>query len=563
MQTKNYTFGLRAFLVSLFAATVLVLLDTAAQAHLADEMVIHHRLELEIDDLGIFMVCSFHFGGLVCNEVWQAVDKNKDHALSEKEIADWGKTVAGNFCVAIDGRRIDLNLVRVVTPTKYLDMLSLVEPSASFHFYGRFPAPVTGESKITLASVNYEQKLGRFEISLKGAEGVALEVKELSNLEKTATLSMKVCGPVNRFRIDIEGAPPADKTDTEDPVAGGTKDLKDPLKTLLAKETLTLGFLTTAFGLAFLLGMGHALAPGHGKAIVAAYLIGSGGRVADAILLGIVVTLTHTISVIMLGLILLFVFSHAFAEKAYPWIEATSGTVIAILGIWLFYRALHPEKTHSHLHTFALASKRSHVHSRSHTASERGYSHHTHSHGHKHRHEDENENGPEHLHSHDHDGNGPRQFLQFTHKHKSQRYDGDSNIAPVQHGIAERTDRKKSDRPSLWSLLTLGITGGMVPCPDALIVLLIAINLRRTALGLLLIVAFTVGLATVLIATGILMVKAKSLVEARFAVGSRLVRMLPLASSTVVFLLGTFLFLKATGILPDFMTPFCYELCIG
>jgi ABC-type nickel/cobalt efflux system permease component RcnA len=98
---------------------------------------------------------------------------------------------------------------------------------------------------------------------------------------------------------------------------------------------------------------------------------------------------------------------------------------------------------------------------------------------------------------------------------------------------------------TLRQLLALGVTGGMVPCPAALVVLLSAIALRRVGFGLFLIVAFSVGLATVLIAIGVLMVYAAQLV-ARFRVESRIVtHWLPLTSSAVIVMVGVAIAVQA------------------
>ena len=90
---------------------------------------------------------------------------------------------------------------------------------------------------------------------------------------------------------------------------------------------------------------------------------------------------------------------------------------------------------------------------------------------------------------------------------------------------------------SLGTLLTLGITGGLVPCPGALVILLLAVALHRIAFGLLLIIAFSFGLAAILIIIGILMVRARSVME-RFTGESRLIQRLPVVSSMVIIGVG-------------------------
>ena len=97
---------------------------------------------------------------------------------------------------------------------------------------------------------------------------------------------------------------------------------------------------------------------------------------------------------------------------------------------------------------------------------------------------------------------------------------------------------------TLGSLLALGISGGVVPCPGALVILLLAVALHRIAFGLLMIVCFSLGLAAVLISIGVLMVKARPLME-RFTGEGRLVRSLPVLSSAVIILVGFVMAVRA------------------
>lgn len=242
----------------------------------------------------------------------------------------------------------------------------------------------------------------------------------------------------------------------------------DRIKELI-NQPLTIQLAIVALVVSFVLGGLHALTPGHGKAIVAAYLVGSKGRVIDAIFLGVVVTFTHTISVIALGLVMLTAQSFA-PEDIVPWLSLFSGALIAIIGVWLLIRNIKQYST-------------------------------KHSHGHSH------------GHSHDH-GHG--------HSH----------------------DHSHSERTSFGGLLSLGISGGIVPCVDALIGLLFAISLNKLVWGLIILGAFSLGLAAVLVAIGILMVIAKPVIESFTGEGIWLKR-LPIVSAFVVILLGAILVAKA------------------
>ena len=255
----------------------------------------------------------------------------------------------------------------------------------------------------------------------------------------------------------------------------------DALSDMLRSEELSLGLIAGALALALFLGAAHALEPGHGKTIVAAYLIGSRGTVGNALFLGGIVTFTHTFSVILLGLVALFASQYIHPEQIFPWLGTASGLLIIGLGTWLLVNHLRGRGFgHSH--------------------EEEHHGHHDHSHEEEHHHDH-----GEHHHSHEEEHHG--------HSHEI------------------------PSKVTLGSLLTLGISGGIVPCPGALVILLLAVALHRIAFGLLLLVAFSVGLAAILIAIGVLIVKARPLVE-RFSGDGRWIQRLPIASAVVIIVVG-------------------------
>ena len=250
----------------------------------------------------------------------------------------------------------------------------------------------------------------------------------------------------------------------------------DALSDILRSEELSLGLIAGALALALFLGAAHGLEPGHGKTIVAAYLIGSRGTVGNALSLGGIVTFTHTFSVILLGLVALFASQYIHPEQIFPWLGTASGLLIIGLGTWLLVNHLRGRGFgHSH--------------------EEEHHGHHDHSHEEEHHHD--------HSHEEEHHGHS--------------------------HEIPSKV--------TLGSLLTLGISGGIVPCPGALVILLLAVALHRIAFGLLLLVAFSVGLAAILIAIGVLIVKARPLVE-RFSGDGRWIQRLPIASAVVIIVVG-------------------------
>jgi ABC-type nickel/cobalt efflux system permease component RcnA len=254
---------------------------------------------------------------------------------------------------------------------------------------------------------------------------------------------------------------------------------------LINQQQFGLWFLVMAALIAAGLGAFHALEPGHGKTMVAAYLVGSQGTAMHACVLGLIVTAAHTAGVYLLGGVVLYASRYVVPERLYPWLGAASGVTIAGLGVYLLSQRWRGKHIHHH-----------HAHVDDH-----------HHHGHEHSH------GSHHHHHHG------------GHHHHH-------------HEHAQGTVSKRQ-------LLALGVTGGIVPCPAALVVLLSAVALHRVAFGLFLIVAFSIGLAAVLIAIGLLMVYARRFMSRMSGEGPLITRWLPIASALFIAILGCGITLRA------------------
>jgi ABC-type nickel/cobalt efflux system permease component RcnA len=249
---------------------------------------------------------------------------------------------------------------------------------------------------------------------------------------------------------------------------------RDSFTELLATRQLGLGIILIALAVAVGLGAFHALEPGHGKTLVAAYLVGSRGTAKHAFLLGLIVTAAHTAGVYLLGAVTLYASRYIVPEQLYPWLGVVSGVMIAALGLVLLVRRYLGRDDVRHAHD----------HYAGHAHGAEGHHHYAHRHDHEH-----------------------------YHHHQGRQV-------------------------SLRELLTLGISGGIVPCPAALVVLLSAVSLQRIGFGLLLIVAFSLGLAAVLIAVGLLMVYARQFMSRFHGEGRIVTRWLPLTSSAFIVLVG-------------------------
>jgi nickel/cobalt exporter len=259
---------------------------------------------------------------------------------------------------------------------------------------------------------------------------------------------------------------------------------EERLMALVTADAVTLPVIVGAVLAAIGWGAAHALTPGHGKAIVGAYLVGSRGTAGHALYLGLTVTATHTTGVFALGLIALLASRYVLAEQLFPWLAAVSGLIVIVLGASMLAKRARPlfrlHVPHKHPH---------HV-------------------GHHH----------DHLHDHDlHD----HQYVHGTHHHVH------SHLPPGADGSAV----------TVRSLLGLGISGGLLPCPSALVLLLTAMSLQRTGFGLLLLIAFSLGLASVLTGVGLLFLKGSQLLRNVPGV-TAMSRYIPAVSAVVILILG-------------------------
>jgi len=240
---------------------------------------------------------------------------------------------------------------------------------------------------------------------------------------------------------------------------------------LIAERDLGLGFVLLSLVIALFWGAAHAFSPGHGKAIVAGYLVGTRGRPRDALMLGLIVTVTHTSGVFALGGVTLLLSAFIVPEQLYPWLNVVSALLVVGVGLTILRWRIRVWRRGDPL-----------------------------GHGH------ENDHG--HHHGHDHD------------------------------------DRHHRGAEGRGGVLGIGISAGIIPCPTALVVLLAAISLHRVGFGLVLILAFSVGLAVAVTSIGLVAVLARRTFS-RVSLDGAVVRALPAVSAVVVLGLGVVMTLRA------------------
>jgi len=295
---------------------------------------------------------------------------------------------------------------------------------------------------------------------------------------------------------------------------------------------------------ALVLGALHALSPGHGKTIVGAYLIGSRGTARHAAFLGFTVTVTHTLGVFALGFATLFASRYIVPERLFPILSLISGLLVFGMGMILLaqrwrgarialaaaaptvYREIEPQQHVGFRHRLYHGGYvNGHAHAHGSFVAER----HAHDPGHAHFHDqgqDHHHDG--HHHSHGPDADHDHSLASgLTHSHGGSVH---SHLPPGSDG-AQITWR---------SLLALGISGGLIPCPSAMVLLLAAVALNKTAYGLALVVAFSIGLALTLTVIGLAFLYARS--KLRMPQGtSRWAQLLPVLSAAVITIVGAVL----------------------
>jgi ABC-type nickel/cobalt efflux system permease component RcnA len=391
--------------------------------------------------------------------------------------------------------------------------------------------------QLRFRDTNFSGRIGWRETIVRASQGVELSEstapsQDLTNElrvypDELLTRPLDVGEATTRFRV-VGGAVSASPAPVDlGRLVGGAPATGVPLlgdaaslARMVAAGQLGPGAVVLALLLATLWGAAHALSPGHGKTIVAAYLVGSRGTARHALYLGLTVTATHTLGIYALGLITLFAAAVVLPERLYPWLSLGSGLAVVLVGASLFVARLRAGGRSDHRHG------------------------HTDDHAHDHAHGDGHEHhadGHHHAHPHDHGHDGQ------AHDHHRREEHGHDHHGHA-HGHGHHHDHKPPGRVTPRSLIALGVAGGLLPCPSALVLLLGAIALGQVAFGLLLVFAFSLGLAGVLTAVGIALVHARRLLEAPRL--SRLpraaaLRWAPVLSALAVTLIGAAMSLQA------------------
>lgn len=452
------------------ASMVILGIATPVSAHPLDEIVQASYLSLEGKRVGLEINISA--GALVAPTLVGVIDSNGDHVISDDESQTYARRLQSELSLQVDGQARTLVLQKIEMPS-----WDLVSVGASIKAEFLAEATHSAGAHQTVLINRHAPANSVYQNVLLAPEDPRISINSQRQNDKQNEFTV-----VYDFGTSSGANGPAQASGFFSSV--NTAAQLDGLLASLKSPQLSPMALILTLTLALVLGGAHALTPGHGKTVVAAYLVGSRGTIKHAIALGGMVTFTHTASVIALGAGILLLSNTIAPAVILPILEVVSAILIIGLGcqlLWQRWQILRAELAHEHAH------RHGHTH------------HHHHDHAHSHAHDD--------AHHHHH------------------------------HGPAGHTH----DLPSeiTWrNLAMLAVSGGIVPCPEALGILLLAVSINRIGFGLGLIVAFSLGLALVLIAIGILLVSSKNILNRMSGIGAPLQRWLPIGSALVITLLG-------------------------
>jgi ABC-type nickel/cobalt efflux system permease component RcnA len=494
----------------LLIALVLLAWPTSVLAHPLGNFTINRYSRLELSQEQVQLHYIVDMAEIPTFQLWDRIDTDRDGLISPTEerqylthqVSLWQSQLR----FVVNDRPLQFS-----SQEQSLEVLVGQGGLNTLRVTVDFVAPLPAQQLIWQAEYhdnNYPDRLGWQEVVVQAKSGVNLLESTVPSQDITSELRnypddlLQSPLTVNEATFQFEPGVPAASSESllnsasTSALPSFGREL-DEFANMITMPVVGPGALLVALLAAFGWGAAHALTPGHGKTIVAAYLVGSRGTVRHAVFLGLTTTLTHTAGVFLLGFLTLFAARFILPEQLYPWLGVMSGALVVGIGLSLF---------RGRLVGLFQADKRPHHH------------HHDPVHS------------DHHHHDHDHD-----------HSHLPPGAD---------------------DTPITWrSLLALGISGGLIPCPSALVVMLSAIALQRIGFGLVLIVTFSLGLAGVLTAIGVLWVQAGHLLERASRRWSfleqipgrgRWLQVLPAASALFITLVGLGITLQAlsqTGLL--------------
>ena len=461
-------------------------LPVEAQAHPLGNFTVNRFSALEVGTDQVAVRYAIDMAEIPTFQEMGQIDQNGDRTADREELAQYAikkaRLVQGGLTLQVDSGPLGLQL---------RDSSASLSPGQGglevLRFDATFMAMLpSGTTALGFQDINY--------VSLQGWKEIIAFPVDGQGFRDSTVPSTSISDELRAYPKDLLSDPPEVSIAKIilEPGAGGVPSSPEleteggslpgevfgsQFAALVERE---LSVLSVAVALLLAVGFGalHALGPGHGKTVMAAYLLGAGGRARHAFIIGIAVSLMHTMSVIALGLATLWL-AHLFSPEAVlPWLALLSGMVVVAVGVWLF---------------------RLRFRARRHVA----------------------------------DGPSSKSAPASVDEHRAAHAMGRHH----HHHLPEASPL------SAKGLVAIALSGGLLPSPTALVVLLGAIALHRVAFGIALVAAFSVGLAAALAFLGLLVLRARSFASDRWGIeeGS----LLPLLSSAAIVAIGAVLTTRA------------------
>ena len=508
----------------MLATAALVLLPLVALAHPLGNFTINHYAGIRIEPDRILLDVVIDQAEIPAFQARQALDRDGDGEVSDPEL-ERGR---GNSC---DSLASDLRLsvagasVEPVLTSAGLSLPPGVGGLPTMRlvcgFEVRLVSALANDTEISFEDRSYPNRIGWREIVVEGS-GVTVEAAngELRTTSESARLTAypadRLDAPLHDERIVVTASPgglafgewaipdasPVDvgaepPTDPSPVLAGGAVPggVGAEIPALFQTADLTPLVLLASVLTAAALGAGHALTPGHGKTLMAAYLVGTRGTPVHAVGLGLSVSVSHTLGILLLALLVIGAQGLISPDLVVRWAPLFAAVTIVAIGAWMLVSELRRR----------LAAR----------AEPDG---HEHDHAHEHRHD----------------------LDHATHDH--------ATPAAHSHGGVRHSHLPEPGSTITWrSLFVLGLAGGIIPSTNALLILLGTIAAGRPTFGLILVVAFGLGMALVMAGVGLVMIVARGRLD-RLGAGSSLGRLrswVPLGAAVVVVGLGLVLAVQA------------------
>jgi nickel/cobalt transporter (NicO) family protein len=521
------------------ALVALVALPAVASAHPLGNFTINHYAGLTIGRGAVELDVVIDMAEIPAFQERQSMDSDEDGTVSDTEGDAWSAT-------ACAGLAKDLHLGlggTALAPAPDAHGLAFPPGAGGLStlrlecgYHAPFATMLQGPAALTFSDGSWSERIGWREI-VATADGTILETHGLPASSPSAKLTAYPADLIAR-PLDIRSASIAVRPDPAARVAGSAApataaapapaaaargDVARPgqpavaapatvpggvaaeLPSIFQSTDLTPFVLLASLASAVALGAWHALTPGHGKTLMAAYLVGTRGTPVHAVGLGLSVATSHTLGIVALALVILGaqgVLPPDVVVRATPVVAAVS---ILAIGGWMVVGEVRRRRAagasaatpHAHAHPLEEADR---------------------AHGHEH----------DQAHEHPHELGVEPAAAAGLHS----------------HGGRAHTHLPPADRTLSWrGLFVLGLAGGLIPSTSALIILLGSIAAGRPAFGLVLVIAFGLGMAAVMTGVGLVMVAARGRLDrmpSRSTLG-RLATAAPLIASVAVLGLGVVL----------------------